>query len=128
MKYAWDVLIKILPIHIRKYMDKFSQNNLEEIRMRLHLPLVVISGNKENFLDHIVTSEDLTFCINTASQYSPWSVQTIPQGYITIEGGHRIGIAGNVIFKDKIPYGINSVHSICIRVANEIPNISRNLW
>lgn len=128
MKYAWDALIKVLPIQIRKHMDKFLEDKLEEIRMRLHLPLIIISGNKEYFLDHIVTSDDLTFCINTASQYSPWSVQTIPQGYITIEGGHRIGIAGNMIYKDNIPCGINSVYSVCIRVANEIPNVSRNLW
>ena len=128
MNCIWDTLIKILPIHLRKPVDKFTQSPVEEIRLRLEQPTQIIANNREYFLDQRITTEDLAFCINTASQYSPWSIQTLPHGYITLEGGHRIGISGNATYKDSAPIGINAVHSLCIRVANEFPLVSKELW
>ena len=41
------------------------------------------------------------------------------QGYITIEGGHRIGFCGNVIVKNDEIITINQLNTISIRVMEQ---------
>jgi len=69
--------------------------------------------------------DDLNFCINTASRYSPWAAQSVAQGYITAPGGHRIGLCGSVISQVGTVTGIRTVRSICIRIARDFPGIAR---
>ena len=128
MKCTWSALIKILPIWMRKEVDRLGKGDLLELRLRLGLPPELIMSDRSVCLDHIVQSDDLKFCINVASQYSPWAAATISQGYITIEGGHRIGIAGRITLKEGRVCGYSAVSSLCIRVAREFPGISTLLW
>ncbi|MBQ1267244.1 MAG: hypothetical protein IIY06_10915, partial [Proteobacteria bacterium] len=46
--------------------------------------------NKALVINRIVTLDDLLFCLNTATKYSPWTSASITQGFITSAGGHRI--------------------------------------
>ena len=45
-------------------------------------------------------------------------------GYITIKGGHRIGITGNVVIKDGQVINISHVYSLNFRIAREIKDCS----
>ena len=128
MKCAWSALINILPIWLRQYVDKFGVEHLLELRLRLGLQPELIMSHKTLSYERAVTVEDLQFSVNAASQYSPWAAQTITQGYITIEGGHRIGICGNVTYKNNSVSGMNTLTSLCIRVAREFPKISKDLY
>lgn len=128
MTCLWSSLVKVLPIWIRQDVDKHYDEDLLEIRMRLGLNPVLIKRNEQIRLAGIVKTEDMLFCVNTASHYSPWAAKTITQGFISITGGHRIGISGQVISKNGIPSGMSTISSLCIRVAREITGISKDLW
>lgn len=45
-------------------------------------------------------------------------------GYITIKGGHRIGITGNIVIKDGQVINISHIYSLNFRIARQIKDCS----
>ena len=127
MKCAWQELLNMLPVWMRKDVDKYGQQTLQELRLRIDRKPELVRSNGSMMLDRYVSADDLIFCINTASRYSPWSAGTISDGYITAPGGHRIGICGNTTVHKGVMTGINAPTSLCIRVARDFPGISGTL-
>ncbi len=124
---AWKELISILPEWMRSTVDKQGKENLQELRLRLGKPPELVMGKEWQRLSRNVTAEDLKFCINTASRYSPWAVDSVFQGYLTASGGHRIGMCGDTVCDGNIVRGIRNLSSLCIRVARDFPGISSDL-
>jgi stage III sporulation protein AA len=87
--------------------------------------LITASGTK--MLRQTVTEEDMKFCINAASGYSPWAAATVGKGYLTAAGGHRIGLCGEAVIKDGHLETIRRLRSLCIRVARDFPGIGRTI-
>ena len=125
MKCAWKELLSILPPWLRTLVDVPGHEDLQELRLRLNAPPELVTGSGWSHPERSVTKEDLSYCINTASRYSPWAAATISEGYITAPGGHRIGICGEGICKDDTVTGIREVTSLCIRVARDFPGIGK---
>lgn len=127
MMCAWKELLNILPNWTRSYVDDCGRDSLREVRLRINAPPELVLDNHSRWLSRAVSLEDITFCINIASQYSPWTASTISRGYITAPGGHRIGICGQVFYKNGCIGGITNVRSVCIRVARDIPGLSKGI-
>ena len=123
MYCAWNELLSILPEWIRTDLSRRQSQTVNEIRMRLQQPLELICGNQAYLGDQRVSEEDIRFCINTASKYSPWTAASISQGFLTAPGGHRIGICGQAIIKGGRVEGIKNISSIVIRIARDYPGI-----
>ena len=124
MNCAWQQYLEILPTWLRDPVDKLGRNTLEELRLRIDLPAELVLHNSTVRLKRKVTNEDIDFCVNVASAYSPWTAATIEKGYITAKGGHRIGICGTAVMKNGDMCGIRNISSLCIRVARNLPGIS----
>ena len=125
MKCAWDALIALLPPDMRFEINKLGADSLEELRLRLGQPVELVLHRKSIKLSRRATSEDLSFVINAASRYSPWSASTAAHGYVTATGGHRVGICGVCVMQNGIMTGVNRPTSVCIRVAKDFPGIAR---
>lgn len=121
MTCAWKELLMILPPWLRQDTDSLGKTDLQELRLRINAPpeLVLFSGSR--WLSRLVSAEDLQYCINAASRYSPWAAETMALGYLTAPGGHRIGICGDVTLHNGSVIGIRSVNSLCIRIARDFP-------
>lgn len=115
----WDGFLRLLPGWLQGEVDRSGKENLQELRLRLHFPPQLILREGRQALRRSVTQEDLSFCVNAASHYSPWAAATIKEGYLTATGGHRIGICGEVSGS-----GFRQVRSLCIRVARDHPGIA----
>ena len=124
---AWTELLKVLPEWMRKDVDRLGRDTLQELRLRLGKPPELVSGIGRQVLHQAVTSDDLNFCINTASRYSPWASESVKQGYLTAAGGHRIGLCGQAVVQQGSVTGIRDLSSLCIRVARDYPGIARGL-
>lgn len=124
MKCAWDAYLNLLPPWLRPVVDKTGKESLQELRLRLGYPPELILKNKTVWMDRPVEQNDLSFCINAASRYSPWAAASSAQGYITAPGGHRLGICGDVVMADGKMTGISTLRSLCIRVAREFQGIA----
>ena len=121
---AWKELLGILPPWLAQEVDKHGNEVLQELRLRLGVPPQLICKRNTLFLSREVTMNDLNFCVNTASRYSPWAANSMAQGYITAPGGYRIGLCGEAVMTGGSMAGLRSIRSLCIRVARDFPNIA----
>lgn len=119
MMCAWNELISILPLWMRKEVDIRGKDCLTELRLRLGSPPELISGGHSQWLCRAISAEDLSFCINAACRYSPWTAGSESEGYITVPGGHRMGICGEAVIKNGVLSGFQKISSLCIRVARD---------
>ncbi|MEI5908114.1 stage III sporulation protein AA [Bacillus spongiae] len=135
-----EEIYAILPKAIKEYITTLPQtvlDHLEEIRIRVQRPLEVISQGKPLFLSYIIREEDAEALINRLAQYSFYTLEEeLKRGYITIAGGHRVGLAGKVILEHGEVKAIRQLSSFNIRVARQksgiamplIPYLYENRW
>lgn len=127
MRCAWNELLSILPHNLRSEVDKLGKTWAQNLRLRINAPPELNCGAMTHWLSGTVSREDLTFCINAASRYSPWAATTMSKGYISARGGHRIGICGEAVIKNGELSGLREISSVCIRIARDYPGISGDL-
>ena len=127
MMCAWKELLSILPPWLRREVDMLGKQTLGELRLRINSPPELVLGKGSRWLAKPVTREDISFCVNAASSYSPWAAATSAKGYLTIQGGHRIGLCGEAVCKNGEITGFREIHSLCIRVARDYSGIAQGL-
>ncbi len=70
-----------------------KEKEIEEIRLRSNKPLIIKFNNYEVVLNIIVTTEDILETMRCICDNSIYAYQhELCNGFITIKGGHRIGI------------------------------------
>ena len=134
--------LKVLfPVHIRKKIkNNLWLNDLEEIRIRAGQPIELAYSGKTRYLTDMdgemcacvresvqnaracyrITGADIAEMLSYISEYSLYAYQEeLRQGYITIEGGHRVGIAGEIAKDREGITGIKYISFMNIRVAHE---------
>ena len=124
MNCAWKQLLSILPPWLAAEVDKYKNDSIHELRLRTGQPPQLIHKNGAIWLLKAASADDLDFCINIASRYSPWTAKSSVQGYITAPGGHRIGLCGSALVRDRNMSGFHSIRSLCIRIARDFPGIA----
>lgn len=124
MECAWEALLSILPRRLKPDVDKLGRDAMQELRLRLNAPAQLVFQNESCWLSGRITREELNEVINSASRYSPWATTGVSQGYVTAPGGHRIGLCGEVVYKNGRVEGIRDITSLCIRVARDFPGIA----
>ena len=124
MKHVWDMYLNLLPLHLRKSVDELGEQQVLETRLRLNQQPEIVTKNRSVYPDKPTTAEDLAFSVNIASRYSPWSSETICNGYVTAAGGHRIGICGQASTRKEQVNTIGRVTSLCIRAAHDLQGIA----
>ena len=127
MNCQWQELLQILPDWLKHPVDKFGSSTLQELRLRVGLNPQLICKDKQYFIEQKVTTDDIKFCVNIATRYSPWTAESAAQGFITAEGGHRIGLCGDAIMIGNAMTGLSNLTSLCIRVARDFPGIAKQI-
>lgn len=123
MKCAMEPLLAVLPPGMKAVLKGGAEEDLQELRLRLGQKAEYIFGSGSTFLGTAVTGEDLNFIVNGASRYSPWQAETLSKGFLTLEGGHRIGLCGPAVCSGTEVRGIRRPESMCIRIARDIMGI-----
>ena len=105
-----------------------DENNIEEIRIRVNRPVILKYSDREQVLDHMVSQTEIVNILQSLCNNSIYSYQSqICDGYITLAGGHRVGITGNVAMKDGKINNVNYVSSLNFRIAREIIGVSNEI-
>lgn len=116
-----EEVLSILPERISKKISAYSFENLQEIRFRVSRPAALYYSTKKIFIDDLDSgaidiSEIVTnFCHN--SVYAHW--EDIREGFVTLPGGHRVGIGGRAVKSDGVISGMSDFSSVNIRIARE---------
>lgn len=114
-------LLQIMPVKFRERMEAYLENpGLEEIRIRIGQPIELRYAQGNVWLKEIAKEQDMEEMLTFISKYSIYAYEEeIRQGFLTIEGGHRIGFAGQVRLEDgKVSHMVN-IRFLNIRVARE---------
>lgn len=111
---------------------------LEEVRLRAEKPLVLQNYYREWFIgadgtlsakpsgSFIVTQEDIRISLELMSENSIYAYQDeIRNGYITIKGGHRVGLSGRVIADGCTVKNMKDIAGLNIRLSNQILGCSK---
>ena len=115
MTCAWQYLIELLPLWMRDYVDKQGRDTLQELRLRINAPPMLIFEHGTVSMNRSVCEGDLAFCVNMVTKYSPWSTSTASKGYYAAAGGHRIGVCGTIILSNGQATGFQNLSSLCIQ-------------
>lgn len=104
------------------------KSSIEEIRVRINRPIEITANGVPQFLQHHATSEDAIQLLNKISHFSIYTLEEeLKRGYVTIDGGHRIGLAGKVILEQGQVKAIRNISSFNIRIAKEKIGIADSL-
>ncbi len=119
-----EEILRIFPLEVKNYLAAHIGNRwdkLEEIRFRLHQPIELIFEDRVEWMDHFVPKRETgTYLVNQLSEYSLYRMENeLREGYITIEGGHRVGIAGKVNTVSGSVQAIQNITFFNIRIARQ---------
>ncbi|MGD7045562.1 stage III sporulation protein AA [Jeotgalibacillus proteolyticus] len=93
---------------------------VEEIRIRIGRPVQIENNHGTADLDYVPSHNDRQHIAEKISQHSFYSLEEeMKKGYVTVEGGHRVGIAGKVTLEEGRVKAIQSISSFAIRIASE---------
>ncbi|MCR2820363.1 stage III sporulation protein AA [Lederbergia panacisoli] len=135
-----NAVIRMLPARICELIMKLPPDKLgevEEIRLRINRKVEVASNGIPLFLPYVFTKEDAEQFISKLANHSFYTLdEELKKGYITIEGGHRVGLAGKVILENGSVKAIRHLASFNIRIAREkigaaekyIPYLFQHVW
>ena len=129
-----------LPRRIRRYLYMIPMEGLEELRLRLGLPVALYYTDRCCYLTEkgqlspsytgcmVATMADISEGMELICDSSVYAVENeIKKGYITIPGGHRVGICGSVVEHDGKISNIGQVSGLNYRIAREMIGISNPL-
>lgn len=116
-----ESLINLFPERVRIEVNKYIKKNIQEIRIGIGKPCILIENQEEIILKNIVSKLDMKYIIQKISNYSIYAYEEeIRQGFITIKGGHRVGIAGQCVMENDRVKTIKNIVSLNIRICREI--------
>jgi stage III sporulation protein AA len=126
-----ETVLSFLPKTIIEQLEQIppiQKFEIEEIRIRTNRPIEVTMGGKTIFLPYIINAEDANQLLNKISHHSIYALEEeLRRGYITIDGGHRIGLAGKVILEAGKVKALRDISSFNIRIAKEKIGIAETL-
>lgn len=130
-----DELLKIFSLNLRNILTKLNLDYelLQEIRLRINAPLLVIYDNREFYVTasselcdnnsnvYIISKSEIKETMEYISNYSLYAFEEeLKQGFITITGGHRIGIAGKAVLEENRIKSIKHISFINIRLSHQV--------
>lgn len=118
-----EEIFRILPERLKSVIGKknLDFDQVTEICIRVGRPVCVYVGGREVRLDYFPGKEELKEIVNFMSRYSPYAFEEeMRKGFLTIEGGHRVGMAGKVITERDRVKNLRYVSSVHIRAAHEV--------
>ena len=123
-----EYILKCLPTQLAKLILEHNIQKLEEIRIRANKPVILKLGQVEIVLSYTITTNEIIGILQNICNNSIYTYQNqICNGFITLPGGNRVGITGNVVIKDGQVSNISYIYSLNFRISHQINGASDNI-
>ncbi len=137
-----ETILKIMAAHLRTILQKLQVKPEEifEIRLRAEKPLILHTASGEFFVTqegqltrkvaraYIVRKNELHETVEYISNYSLYAFgEEVRQGYITLSGGHRVGICGRVVLEENHIRSMKYITCLNIRFAHPVTGCADRL-
>lgn len=135
-----EVLPYLAP-SIREILERLPvpvAEGIEEIRLRLERPLAVRFNQEEYFLNmqggitrtlsgaYRVAGGEISRTVQSISQGSLYAFEEeFRQGFLTLPGGHRVGLAGKAVLEKGGIKTLREIGSLNFRIARAVPGTAR---
>ncbi|MGM0409289.1 MAG: stage III sporulation protein AA [Bacillota bacterium] len=130
-------ILAYLPDLIKKELLKFSFKNKEkiiELRLRVNQPLEIVTTKNYYFLknkknkNYIINKNLIKKTFNILTENSLYAMEReLKEGFITVNGGHRVGFTGEVVLRNNKIVSIKNINSINFRIAHQIIGVADKL-
>lgn len=122
-------ITNILPPKVLEAIEVSNFNeDIEEIRLRLQKNIHLIGSKSDLLINYNITRKDIDGILNLATNYSFYANEdNILGGFLTVDGGHRIGFSGSIISENGKILGLRYINSLNIRIARELIGISNTV-
>lgn len=130
-----EEILKVLSVKIRSIVEKIQVDfrDMQEIRIRADAPFMVVYKGEEYFVGedgrmtqkmmcpYWIKQSEVKETMEFISNYSLYAFEEeLRQGFITIQGGHRVGVAGKIILEKERIKNIRYISFINIRLAHQV--------
>lgn len=128
-----DEILPLLPERIQRILQDTvrKEYQLQEIRIRVGQPLVLqYGGELVSPVQHgqVVSGAEFKEVLSRVSQYSLYAFEEeIRKGYLTIPGGHRIGLLGRTVLEDGQIKTMRHISFLNIRISHEVTGCADRL-
>lgn len=136
-----ETLLKMMPVTMREGLGQLSQEEkvqLQEIRLRVRQPVLLKIKGKEYGLSSQglcelkqsmpMTEKGLKDLLQYMSDFSLYALEDeIRQGYMTLPGGHRVGLVGKVVLEQNKVKTLRYISGMNIRIAHEVIGCSQSV-
>jgi stage III sporulation protein AA len=139
----WEKVLRFFPPPLRQILAQVAEgfrSQITEIRFRSNGPLELIRGHQATWLSKngalvddpqkavLLNPEDLRAIVSSLTVGSFYALEeAIAQGYLALPGGHRVGLAGQVVHEYGKIRSIRNVSSVNFRIAKAVRGIARPL-
>ena len=128
-------VLRVIAREPRKYLEKLDIDFklLQEIRIRAEAPLMLVYQGQEycvakngtlcHGIDNplMISRQDVKETMERISNYSMYAFEEeLKQGFITIQGGHRVGVAGKIVLEKEQVKNLRYISFINIRLAHQV--------
>lgn len=138
-----DEVLNVLPVNIKIIVENLPQDvksSIEEIRIREGRPLMFCYDSGDFMVDHqgvpikdltkayIIESNDLNKILHLLTRSSIYALEEeIKNGFITISGGHRVGLTGRVVLERGSIKTIRNITGLNIRILRDLSGIAEQV-
>lgn len=140
-----DEVLRVVPVNLRNILARAVYGyaeDIQEIVLRSGRPVCVYIKGEEmyltqnGYLTYIKDSQplvfashnDITDCFNVSCGYSVYSrLNEIKEGFITISGGHRVGICGTAVVSGGSIVNVRDISTISLRFAREVTGCGEDI-
>ena len=129
---AWEDAAAVLPETLFQGLLQIGREcleHLEELRLRRGFPMTaLLPGGETETVGPRVGEEELRQVVENATQASAHTaLDRVRQGFVTLRGGHRVGMCGTVARRDGQIITLREISSLSIRVARCVEGPARTL-
>ncbi len=129
-----EEIIRYFPINISSLLYKAINQNekikeqIQEIRIRVGRPIILKLHNLDILIEYIVNQTEILHILEKICENSIYAYKNqICNGYITIKGGHRIGLTGSAVVENEKIINIKYITSLNFRIARQVLNCSNKI-
>ncbi len=108
--------------------DKNLERNLQEIRIRTQRAIILKTRQADIIIEYTISSNEILQILERLCENSIYAYKNqICDGFITVKGGHRVGITGTAVIQDEKILNLKYVTSLNFRIAREVIGCSQYL-
>ena len=131
MRFEEEIL-RYFPCNIsnllKKEINEDIKKYIQEIRIRCNRPIILKLKNEDKIIDYKINQSDLLQVLEKICNNSIYAYKNqICNGFITVKGGHRIGITGTAVIEDEKVINLKYINGINFRIAREVFNCSEKI-